>query len=170
MKGFNEDRYYSKNPIMNYYFNKFMNEGIKLIGNESFILDFGCGESVLKKKLLDKKIVGYDINPELSDVKDYKKLKPDVIFCSNVFEHLTKEKLRRTLKNFIKMKPRYLVTIQPNEWLLFKLGGKLFRRKVYEEHILQRHEVYEEVSKYFKLITNKPILLWTIHVAKWEIK
>ena len=72
-----ENTYESKNLITRVYFRLKINKAIKLAGlkKEDIILDFGCGDGWLEKKLKNYKIYGYDINPEKTFIKDYKKIK-----------------------------------------------------------------------------------------------
>ncbi len=79
--------YKSKNPLVRWYFTSIHRISVELAGlkgNEA-ILDFGCGSKELSKRLQNYKVYNYDINPDLTEVKDYKKLKPDVIFAISAF-------------------------------------------------------------------------------------
>ena len=59
---------------------------------------------ILKK--YDINVVGYDILKNVSDVEDYKTVKPSKIVCNGVLEHLTEEEIENTVKNFVKTRSR----------------------------------------------------------------
>src|SRR3989339_824924 len=80
------------------------------------ILDFGCGVGHLKKLLPGKNIIGYDIIPELSDVSDYKNLKPNKIVLISVLEHLHLNEIDKLLQEFLAMNPQAdLIVLLPTE-------------------------------------------------------
>lgn len=86
------------------------------------ILDFGCGVGHLKKTV-GATVVGYDIIPELSDVTDYRKVKPTVIVCNNILEHFDLPELERLLRTFKKMNSKAkLITAIPTENILSRIG------------------------------------------------
>lgn len=49
------------------------------------ILDFGCGNSELKRILPKANIIGYDIIPALTDVDDWRDVSFDVLIANEVF-------------------------------------------------------------------------------------
>lgn len=159
-----ENTYESKNLITRVYFRWKINKAIKLakLKKEDIILDFGCGDGWLEKKLKNYKIYGYDINPEKTFVKDYKKIKPNKIFALDVFEHIPKEEIIKIIGNFKKLNKRFdLIVSVPTENLISrkirKLVGKLETPK---EHITK----YEEILKILRrdFILKKKINFFTI--------
>ena len=56
------------------------------------ILDFGCGTGRLSE-LLPGKVIGYDINPKLSEIGDWRKALFDVVVSNQVFEYFTASEL-----------------------------------------------------------------------------
>ena len=59
------------------YFSSIINHIIgfaDLRNTSKTILDFGCGEKILSKKLQNVNVLNYDIKPEYSDYKTYKNL------------------------------------------------------------------------------------------------
>jgi len=115
------------------YFNGILKKIIEfgsLKEEEGIILDFGAGVGHLKKILNDKKVINYDIIPELSDVKDYKTIKPNKIVCNAVLEHLYREEIDDLMKDFKKMNPKAeLLVFLPTENFFSKLGMILTRNK-----------------------------------------
>ena len=67
--------------ISKFYFEKILEEIIKigdLKNNNKKILDYGCGERELQKKL-NKKIFNYDIRPEYSELENINNIDFDTI-------------------------------------------------------------------------------------------
>ena len=61
------------------------------------ILDFGCGNGELKR-MVKGKVIGYDVVPALSDVKDWKSVDFDVLVANEVFYSFTEAELVKLLK------------------------------------------------------------------------
>ena len=104
-KDFRKDYYTGLKGI---YFYNILKTIIK-IGNlnnrDVKILDFGCGTGKLKK-MLHNKVVGYDLLPDLSDVRDWRKVKFDVIVANAVFYLFTAKELRKFLKEVHTINPK----------------------------------------------------------------
>lgn len=101
--------------------------------NLTSVADVGCGSAFkLLKHFKDDPIVGYDVEPTLSELKkrypDYtwkesnfngRPKQADLVICSDVIEHvLEPDKL---LKYLIKFKPKYIVLSTPDRYLVY--GG-----------------------------------------------
>ncbi|MDD5148617.1 MAG: hypothetical protein PHH08_04100 [Candidatus ainarchaeum sp.] len=160
------------NPAARWYFRKILESAVSISGvsKKDTVLDFGCNTQELKKHLKGRfgKYLGYDIIKELSDIGDYTKTRPDIVFALNVFEHIEEKELRKILDNFKKMKVKRLVTAQPVEhpigrFLAFISGLYFEHRHV---HKLRWFEVHKIVSDYFTgekqetLLTMQKISLW----------
>ena len=165
-----EKNYQSRIPFIRFYFNRLINTAIKLANpkKSELILDFGCGNQYLNKKLPGYKIIGYDIVPEMSDIKDYTKVKPDLIFASMVFEHMPAEELNKTLKNFIKMSNARLLTVTPKENIIARLLVKLIPsiKPSWKDHKLKYKQVHRIIKKYYILKKQKTVLT-EAKVALW---
>lgn len=78
------------------YFNKILLNIIK-IGRLNFtnkkILDFGCGNKQLSK-LLNKKILNYDSNPNYSDFISIDNLKFDIVVINHVLMYLSVKEIK----------------------------------------------------------------------------
>jgi len=113
---FEDNTYNNKNPLVRWYFFTILKTAVKsaeLKGHET-ALDFGCNTQQLKKFIPKKTgYIGYDIFPECSDVKDYRKTRPDIVFALNVFEHLGKKEFLETLENFEKMGVKKIIVANP---------------------------------------------------------
>tara|TARA_Y100000310_G_scaffold329947_1_gene400710 strand:- start:38409 stop:38960 length:552 start_codon:yes stop_codon:yes gene_type:complete len=147
-----------KNPLLRWFFRTKTSLAIKLakLKKSDLILDFGCGAGWLKN-LLKKKgynVVGYDITPEQSDINDYTSIKPDKIFVIDVFEHISKEEIRRTIQNFKKMNPNFeLITIIPKEnWISRKIRKLLGKDEVVADHITPLKDILVILKSELKLL------------------
>lgn len=167
--------YSSKNIFLNHYFNKSINTAIKYLlsvaNKDTLILDFGCGQGILKKKLPDYNIVGYDIQQKYSDVDDFRKVKPEVVFSHHVFEHLKERKLKKVIEVFKRMDLKYIIVAQPTENAISKIMRIVLRKKPSLEigHYTDITTVYSSLGKYFRLVEERNIYMLT-KVSKWEMK
>jgi cyclopropane fatty-acyl-phospholipid synthase-like methyltransferase len=145
-----ENTYENKNFLTRTYFIKKVDAAIKFAGlkKEDLILDFGCGAGWLEKRLKKFNIIGYDINPNKTFIKDYRTLKPDKIFCLDVFEHIPPSEIREILDNFRKMNPdsQLIVSVPTGNFISRKVRKLVGKTEVPKEHITS----YEEILKILK--------------------
>ena len=156
-------------PFVRCYFRKVIAEGLDMlqdIPGDSVVLDFGCGRQYLKKSS-DLRIIGYDIISQFSDIEDYRNLKPDVIFCNHVLEHLDADELKETLANFKKMSPKFIITGLPTENLISRFCAMIGRPHGYFEHKNKLSKIHEELSKHFFLEERRNVMTLTI-ISKWR--
>lgn len=160
--------------ISKFYFDRVLDKIIRL-GNlkseKGLILDFGCGFQHLKKKLKGKSVVGYDIIPELSDVKNYKNLRPSVIVCNAVFEHMDEEELRKTLNNFKNMNNNAkLVVALPTENIVSRIGMILTGYTwAHSDHKLKLRGINYILAEYCKRVKKEKVLTMN-EVSLWVFK
>lgn len=171
MIDYHEDYYKGIGRI---YFNRILNKIIKLgnLHNESgLILDFGCGHNHLKRRLISKNVVGYDIIPELSDVKDYKKLKPNVIICNNILEHFTESGIRKKISEFKRMnKNCKLIIAIPTENWLSKVGMIISGiTNAHDDHKTKLKEINRILSEFCELAKRKNVFT-LCEVSLWKFK
>lgn len=171
IQNFRED-YNHPFPIVRFYFRRVLSTAVAKLNSlpkNSLILDFGCGRQYLKKYLRDSKlrIVGYDIVSEFTDVQDYTSLKPDAIFCNHVLEHLNIAELRKTLDNFKKMKPKFIIIGIPTENFISRLCAAIGKPHGYFEHKTKINTIHDELHSRFNLLDRKNIMTLTI-ISKWE--
>lgn len=77
--------------VQKIYFNKILYEIIKIANlklTTKIILDYGCGERQLEK-LLNKKILNYDINPKYSEVEQVGVANFDIVVINHVLMYFT---------------------------------------------------------------------------------
>ncbi|MEK6861790.1 MAG: methyltransferase domain-containing protein [Nanoarchaeota archaeon] len=171
MIDYHEDYYKGVGGI---YFKKILDKIIK-IGNldqeNGIILDFGCGHNHLKRRLDNKKVIGYDIIPDLSGIRDYRKLKPDVIVCNNILEHFTKPEVIIKIKEFKKMnKNSRLITATPTENWLSKLGMFVTgMTNAHDDHKTKLKEINNILSEYYELLDRKNVFT-LCEISLWKFK
>jgi cyclopropane fatty-acyl-phospholipid synthase-like methyltransferase len=144
-----------KNPLLRWFFREKFKIALRIadITEGDKILDFGCGGGYLKRSNPRLDIVGYDINPEQTEIKDYTKMHPTKIFTMDVLEHISLEDIQKILDNFKKMNDRFdLIACIPTENLLSRkirvLVGKSER---VSDHITNLKQLKEILRKNFKL-------------------
>ncbi|MBU0605244.1 MAG: hypothetical protein KKH77_03020 [Candidatus Omnitrophica bacterium] len=145
--------------ISHYYFGKIKKILCSWIENkEGVALDFGCGQQRLKDFLpRGMKYVGYDIIPEYTDVKDFKKTNPGLFFSVSSFEHVTHEELDDILKWICSSNIKQVfvdLPIRNDRYLLWALMG--FKKRVIQEHHLDTipydlQDMHNRIAKYLKL-------------------
>jgi 2-polyprenyl-3-methyl-5-hydroxy-6-metoxy-1,4-benzoquinol methylase len=149
-----ENTYESKNLLTRIYFRMKMNSAINLarLKKEDLILDFGCGGGWLEKKLKNFNIIGYDINPEKTFIKDYKKIKPTKIFCLDVFEHIPSSEIINIIKNFKKMNDNFqiIVSIPTGNFISRKVRNLVGKTEVPKEHITSYEEILRILNENFR--------------------
>jgi len=166
-----ESTYTNKNPITRIYFRTKVWLCIKIarLKKEDIILDFGSGGGWLEKKLKDFKIYGYDINPEKTFVKDYKKIKPTKIFALDVFEHIPVKEIENVVKNFKNLNNKFkLIVSIPTENLISRKVRKFVgKTEIPKEHITKEKEILKILKKNFKL--EKRINFMTVaHIYRFD--
>ena len=169
----NKNWHEHKNPLVRLFFKGKFWIAIKYanLKKDDVILDFGCGNQWLKKTLPGYNIIGYDIDPRLTEVKDYSSLKANKIFVLDVFEHIPKNEIRRIIKRFIKMNPNFeLVVIIPNEtWLWRKTRKLMGLSERVSDHITSLSEILEILNEELNLVRKINFFTFS-HISKWKAK
>jgi len=155
------------------YFDWILNTLIKMgdLKNEKgLILDFGCGAGRLKKKLPQCNIIGYDIIPELSDVDDYRRLKPTKIVLSSILEHISLEEIENLLQGFLKIKAELLVFL-PTENIFSKIAMTLSNQsRAHDDHVSKYKDINRLVEKYYHVDKRKYLFLRMAQLTKYVKK
>lgn len=150
-----EDTYKSKNLITRIYFRQKVEAAIRLanLRKENIILDFGCGGGWLESRLKSFNIFGYDINPEKTFIKDYRKLKPTKIFCLDVLEHIPKSEILRIIENFKNMNGDFqlIVSVPTGNFISRKIRKFVGKPEVPKEHITSYNQILKILRENFKL-------------------
>ena len=150
-----KNTYESKNFITRTYFKQKVEAAIRIakLKKEDIILDFGCGAGWLEEQLRKFYIVGYDINPEKTFIKDYRTMKPTKIFCLDVFEHIPLEEIKKIMGNFKKMNDHFqiIVSIPTGNFISKKVRKLVGKIEVPKEHITSYNEILGLLKSNFKL-------------------
>jgi hypothetical protein len=150
-----ENTYENKNLLTRMYFRKKIDATIRLakIKKEDVILDFGCGAGWLERILKEFDIFGYDINPEKTFVKDYTTIKPDKIFCLDVFEHIPAEEIKKIIENFKKMNNNFelIVSIPTGNFISRKVRKLVGKEEIPKEHITSYGEILKILKNNFRM-------------------
>ena len=167
----NKDWHEHKNPLVRLFYRWKFGIAIKYADfkKNDLILDYGSGTGWLKKILPDYNIVGYDIDPKLTEIKDYTKLKPGKIFALDVFEHIDKNEIKRIINNFKKMNPNFiLVTIIPTETWLWRKARKIMGlSEIVKDHITNLKEILQILNEELTLV-KKINFLTMSYISKWK--
>lgn len=162
-----------KNPIVRIYFRKKFNKIKKFadLKKDDLILDFGCGDKWLKKVLVGYNVIGYDVNPKQTEVKDYRTLHPDKIFLIDVFEHIPLEGIKSIIKDFKKMNPNVeIITSIPTEnWIARKTRVLVGKQERAPDHVTRLKEIWALLNSEMQLVkkANFFTIAW---IAKFKNK
>lgn len=126
----------------------------------------------LKRILKGKNIVGYDIVPELSDVKDFRQLMPKKIVLSGVLEHLYLSDIEKLLQEFLGMNPwAELLVFLPTENFVSKVAMTLAgQANAHDDHVSKYKEINKLIEKYYYPEKRKYLFLKMAQITKYSPK
>ena len=157
------------------YFNRVINAIInigKLRNTNKNILDFGCGLGVLKKKLKSKSnIINYDKDKKLSEIKNWKKVKFEILVSNQVFYQFSEKQLENLIKEIKKKNPRTLFIIGISRRSILNKIGKflLLKFDAHKNTVLTHNKELFILTKYLKVIKKKNVLLLSdIYLMKFK--
>ncbi len=108
------------------YFTSIINNIIsfgQLRDTNKTILDFGCGQKILSKRLHNVKVLNYDIKPEYSDYKTYKNLKFDIIVLNHVLMYFYPDEIESLMDELKLINPKCKIIVGLGKQnLLSKIG------------------------------------------------
>lgn len=87
--------------ISKIYFKKILFEIIKigsLFEEDKKILDYGCGKKYLEK-ILNRKILNYDIDPNYNEIRDINQYEFDIVIFNHVLMYLKPNEIENLFKN-----------------------------------------------------------------------
>ena len=163
--------------ISSIYFNDIFDNIIKYIKqskkNRVKILDFGCGNGYLKKRLGKNKkikVIGYDVVKELSDVHNWKSVNFDYFVSCHVFTYLKRKKIENIIKYLKKnrLKSKVIVAITRQGWLN-KLGAFILNEpEAHTNFNLTPKQELKILTTYMRIIKKINIFFLTdIYVLKF---
>lgn len=156
---------YNKFPE-NIYFNKIVNEIIK-IGNlkktNKTILDFGCGNKIFSQKLPYSKILNYDINPNVTEIQDYKNYNFDIIILNHVLMHMNKKQINNLFYDLKNINSKMLFLIGMGRQNIFSKVGKfiLGQHKAHDKSFVSYFDQLNLIKKNLEIIKKKNVLYLT---------
>jgi len=156
--------------ILGVYNRRILKHVIKMgeLKNARLILDFGCGAGHLKKRV--QNVVGYDINPDLSDVDDYKNLKPDKIVAAASLQYLNPKQMDAFLSFCIKNKAE-LITVIPTENVFAKIAMIVLRKSyAHDDHIFKYEYINKMIERYYKIEERKYLWFGMAQLTKYKLK
>jgi 2-polyprenyl-3-methyl-5-hydroxy-6-metoxy-1,4-benzoquinol methylase len=109
------------------YFSSIINNIISfadLRDTSKTILDFGCGEKILSKKLQNVNVLNYDIKPEYSDYKTYKNLKFDIVVFNHVLMYFYPNEIENLMDELKLINPKCKIIIGLGKQNLVSKIGK----------------------------------------------
>jgi 2-polyprenyl-3-methyl-5-hydroxy-6-metoxy-1,4-benzoquinol methylase len=166
--------YLNKNPLIRTFSRIKIKIALRLadLKKTDLILDFGCGEGWLKNNLKKEgyNVTGYDITPEHSDVKDYRKIRPDKIFVMDVFEHIPIGQIKEIIKNFKKMNPSFeLIASIPTENFVSRKARKILGKgERVKDHITPIKEILQILREEGLILVKRINFLTISYIAKFK--
>lgn len=153
------------------YFDSILELNKKFIKPEQTVLDFGCGQKRIKKILPENNYTGYDIDPLLSDLKEYPSNSYDVVISNHCLEHMSMNQLDEFIHYIETYPPKKLIISLPLENKLSQLLG--FIQGVYYnnqiEHQLSYKVVLNRLKQRFSLEEIHTIWFMTI-LTTWKVR
>ncbi len=135
------------------------------------ILDFGCGGGELKRLLKNAKVIGYDILPSLSDVKDWRSVDFDVLVANEVFYTFNEDDLEKLLVDLKrKNKALELVVGISRYGLLNRIGMRLLGRPEAHSAVRIGHQKEVEILERHCKVTRKKKVFNLADVYSLEFK
>lgn len=167
------DDYYK--GMSGFYFRRILRTIIrfgKLDHEEGLILDFGSGVGHLKKLLNIKNVINYDIIPELSDIADYKELKPKLIVLSGVLEHIYLDETDKLMNDFLQMNPcAELIVYLPTENFVSKIAMRLAgQANAHDDHVAKYRDINRLIEKYYALKRRKYVFFRMAQISHYGPK
>jgi hypothetical protein len=163
----------SKNPIVRWFSRKKVDIALRYakLNNNDFVLDFGCGGGYIKRTNPSFNIIGYDLNPKHTEIKDYTKIAPTKIFVMDVLEHIPLEEIKKIIKNFKKMSPEFdlIVAIPTENWVSRKARRLLGKPERVRDHITSLKEILQILNKEFEIKEKKSFLTVT-YIARYNYR
>tara|TARA_B100001173_G_C16008493_1_gene556666 strand:- start:811 stop:1341 length:531 start_codon:yes stop_codon:yes gene_type:complete len=109
------------------YFSSIINNIIsfgQLNNTNKTILDFGCGQKILSKKLNGVSVLNYDIKPEYSDYKTFKNLKFDIVIFNHVLMYFYPDEIEKLMDELKSISPKCKIIVGLGKQNLVSKIGK----------------------------------------------
>ena len=158
-----------------FYFYKIINEIIKIAKldeEKKVILDYGCGEKILSSKLINNKVLNYDINPKYSEIPSIDEFKFDYVILNHVLMYMTKEEVNKLFHQIKKInyKSEFVIGIGKQN-LLSKIGKNItFNFDAHDETILSYNDQIEIISESMSIINYKKNIFYMTDIYHTKFK
>tara|TARA_B100000965_G_scaffold66445_1_gene52132 strand:- start:597 stop:1103 length:507 start_codon:yes stop_codon:yes gene_type:complete len=151
--------------ISKFYFEKILEEIIKigdLKNDNKKILDYGCGERELQKKL-NKKIFNYDVRPECSELDNINNIDFNTIIINHVLMYLSEVEIHDLLTRIYQINPSctFIIGIGKQN-LLSKIAKNLtLNFNAHEGTLLSYNQQLELIKKRLEIVNLKNVYYMT---------
>lgn len=122
--------------------------------NNRRVLDFGCGTQELRKLLMHKNYVGYDIDPKLSDVASLEGVQYDVMVANEVFYEIEPKEVEAIIE---RLRPKTLVVGISRQSIFNKIGAALLHPSALDKTKTSPAKEKEILARYYRIIAKKSV-------------
>ncbi len=124
------------------------------------ILDFGCGSGELKRKLVGRNVISYDVIKELSDIDDWREVHFDILVANQVFYTFSEEALNSLLLNLRSKNPTLELVVGISRQGIFNNVGKYIfgRPNAHSTTKIGPQTEIEILQRYCKITGQKNVL------------
>ena len=162
------------NGISKVYFKKILFEIIKIGSLKNInknILDYGCGEKYLEK-MLEKKILNYDIDYRYNEIKDIYKTNFDIVIFNHVLMYLKKNEIQNIFNRFYKKNKNceFIIGIGKQNFLSIILKNITFNFKAHEGTISSYNDQLQIIKKNMEILKYKKNIFFMTDIFHVKFK
>jgi len=141
--------------IKGFYFRKLLRTLIE-VGDLDHrrVLDFGCGTQELKKLLTHSNYIGYDINPQLSDVQILDGVAFDIMVANEVFYEMPERDIEAVLEQ---IRPHLLLVGISRQGILNKIGAALLYPTAHDKTLHAPAQELEILQRRYRIVAQKDV-------------
>lgn len=158
--------------ISSLYFYKLISEIIKIYElnkKDCKILDYGCGEKVLSKKI--KNVLNYDINPTYNEVENLSNVEFDIVVMNYVLMYMSNQNIESLFKFFYNKNSnlKIIFGLGTNNFFINMAAKIIYSKNAYQgTKTSYKNQIYL-IRKYFNIIKEKNFLGAT-HICLAQFK
>lgn len=133
------------------------------------VLDFGGGLGFLKKKLVKKGAIVkiYDIVEELTEIKNYKKFKFDIVIFCHVLMYINENEIKKIFYHFSNFKKIRIIACFSNQTVINKIFASILgHSEPHKDTKTPPHKEEQLLRKVFYVYKNYNFFLFKVLVAK----
>ncbi len=145
--------------ISKIYFKKILFEIIKigsLFEEDKKILDYGCGKKYLEK-ILNRKILNYDIDPNYNEIRDINQYEFDIVIFNHVLMYLKPNEIENLFKNIYQKNSNCKFVIGIGKQNLISKIAKIltFNFTAHDGTVSNYNDQIKVIKKNMKIINKK---------------